>query len=253
MEITDSLILFDTISLKEMKSVKLMNRIDTKYVISISQLSDILNLLSENYYVQTDVNGNRMAKYQTVYLDTDGKQMYISHETRRKTRTKVRVRKYLDTQDMFLEIKNKNNHGRTSKTRIPTPSLANALTDKEANEFLESHTQYCTSELSAHLQNEFQRITLVNKEKTERLTIDINLCFHNHQNGNRADLSNIAIIELKRDGRSISYMKDLLVRMQIRKCGFSKYCIGTALTDNTVRTNNIKERLRHIKKINTLQ
>lgn len=42
--------------------------------------------------------------------------MYRMHHCGKKVREKIRVRTYLDTNDTFLEIKNKNNHGRTKKS-----------------------------------------------------------------------------------------------------------------------------------------
>lgn len=242
---------YDTISLEGMKSVKLMNRIDTKYVIAKKQLGEILRLSSERYYVQTDNQGNRIARYHTVYLDTDAKQMYIHHETCRKTRCKIRVRTYADSNESFLEVKKKNNHGRTAKKRIPVvSSLTDVLKRQDVNEFISSQTSYNTASLSPHVETHFQRITLVNKEKTERLTIDVNLSFRNVQNGRTEMLDNIAIIELKREGRSTSFMKQLLLELHVRECGFSKYCIGTAITDPTTRQNNFKERIKKIRKLN---
>lgn len=103
-------------------------------------------------------------------------------------------------------------------------------------------------ELTPALENHFSRITLVNKARTERLTIDMNLLFQNLRNGNVANGNDLAIIELKRDGYSFSPMKDLLIRTQIHTMGFSKYCMGCAMTDKTLRQNNLKVRLRKIEK-----
>ena len=53
-----------------------------------------------------------------LYFDTDDYEMYRMHHAGRTVREKIRVRTYLDSLDTFLEVKNKNNHGRTKKKRI---------------------------------------------------------------------------------------------------------------------------------------
>ena len=97
--------------------------------------------------------------------------------------------------------------------------------------------------------NRFQRITLVNRAKTERLTIDFNLHFDNFETQRRAALENVAVIELKRDGRVASPVLDYLRLLRIKPSGFSKYCIGSALTNDALRQNLIKEKLHTIQRI----
>ena len=43
---------FDTITLDEMKDIRLMNRIDTKYVTTIPVLSRLLEMAKEEYRIQ---------------------------------------------------------------------------------------------------------------------------------------------------------------------------------------------------------
>ena len=62
-------------------------------------------------------------------------------------------------------------------------------------------------------------------------------------------LDHVAIIELKRDGNVPSPALDILREVRIKRSGFSKYCIGSALTQHTLRRNNFKERLIMISKI----
>lgn len=239
---------FPPTTLDEMKGVKLMNRTDTKYVVPLTTLLNILQQSGDEYFVQTNAYGERMAAYHTVYLDTPDMHMYTIHETCRKTREKIRMRTYLDTNETFLEVKDKNNHGRTRKKRIVIPEMETIRDNEEAFSFLSNKARYGMQVLTPALENHFNRITLVNKARTERLTIDIGLVFHNLRNGNTADCNHLAIIELKRDGLTFSPMKDLLIRMHVHTMGFSKYCIGCAMTDKTLRQNNLKVRLRKIEK-----
>ena len=77
--------------------------------------------------------------------------------------------------------------------------------------------------------NRFNRITLVNYDKTERLTIDFGIQFYNYATENRASMNNIVVIELKRDGRCPSPILPILRQLRIKPAGFSKYCIGASV------------------------
>ena len=97
--------------------------------------------------------------------------------------------------------------------------------------------------------NRFRRITLVNKAMTERLTIDSGLSFHSLQNGMDVRLPRLVVIELKRDGLQNSPVLALLNRLRIHPMGFSKYCMGTALTHPQLKNNRFKERLHAVERI----
>jgi len=99
------------------------------------------------------------------------------------------------------------------------------------------------------VENRFRRITLVNRAKTERLTIDSSLRFHNLVTGREQDMGDIVIIELKRDGLQPSPILRLLNELRIHPLGFSKYCIGSALTNSDLRQNRFKPRLTAIAKL----
>ena len=241
---------YEPITLEEMKAVRMMNRTDTKYVVALSSLVELLKRSAADYRVQ-EVDHERLIPYHTVYYDTPDQAMYIAHQNGKKTREKIRLRTYVSSGLTFFEIKNKSNRGRTDKKRIKIP-LENTgfLTDDETRKFLAKHAWYTPEELSPQLENFFERITLVNRGMTERLTIDLNLAFHNIANDKRSSLENVVIIELKRDGRTPSPMHDLLIKMHIHTSSFSKYCMGYALTDQNLKQNRFKERIRNTLKLN---
>ncbi len=238
------------LTLEQMGKVKLMNRVDTKFVMPSSRIAELLELAAPGYYVQITDN-HKIAGYDTVYFDTDRSDYYIMHHNRRLTRQKLRSRIYLDSGITFLEIKNKSNKGRTKKKRIRIEGgHPESLTaDSAIQEFLEGRLDFPAHCLSPHLRTSFNRITLVNKAMTERVTIDINLSFENLKNGNVYAMPWISIIEIKQDGTCHSDMKDILRRMHIHRMGFSKYCIGTATTDPQIKKNNFKEKLTIVKNI----
>ena len=237
------------ITLEEMSGIKLMNRTDTKFVATLEQLHSFLLAVRGKYYIQ-EVNGKRIASYHTTYFDTEDYQMYNIHHAGRKVREKIRVRTYLDSDDTFFEIKNKNNHGRTKKKRISVRGQ-HTIGDELENvvPFMAKHAWYTIDEISPVIENWFSRITLVNYDKTERLTIDFNLRFHHLKSNGHQQLQHVAIIELKRDGNVPSPALDLLRDTRIKRSGFSKYCIGSALTNDRLKKNNFKERLRMIEKM----
>ena len=99
------------------------------------------------------------------------------------------------------------------------------------------------------MHNYFRRVTLVNKAKTERLTIDTALQFHNVQTGIDRDMGPLVIIELKRDGLVFSPVLEMLRQLHIHPHGFSKYCMGAALTNETLPVHRFKKKLRDVERI----
>ncbi len=244
--ITEKANMLPPITLEEMSGIKLMNRTDTKFVATIEQLHAFLHAVHGQYYIQVK-NGERLAFYHTTYFDTDDYKMYRMHHSGRQVREKIRVRTYMDTNDTFLEIKNKNNHGRTKKKRIMVDGVDTLRAESEnVVPFLAKHAWYRLEEISPVIENWFNRITLVNFAKTERLTIDFNLRFHHLKSDMHDRLDGVAILELKRDGNVASPALEIIRRLRIKQSGFSKYCIGSALTHAGLKRNNFKERLRMI-------
>ncbi len=240
---------FAPITLDEMKGIKLMNRMDTKFVTTRSKLEQLLEMAQREYRIQ-EIGGLRNMEYDTTYFDTQDYDMYYEHQFGHTNRQKIRFRTYVSSSLQFMEVKTKNNHGRTKKKRIEVNDMD--LTDQTKREFLSSHLRYGVDELIPALNNHFSRLTLVNRAKTERLTIDSDLHFHNLVTDTRKDMGRLVIIELKRDGLCYSPVLQMLLDLQIRPHGFSKYCMGSALTSDLLKVNRFKRRLIEINKILTL-
>lgn len=237
------------ITLEEMSAIRLMNRTDCKYLTNIPTLVKLLEMANGSYYSQ-ETCGKRICTYSTTYWDNPEEHtMFRTHLCGHMPRTKIRVRTYMDTQHTFLEVKHKNNHGKTSKKRIAVPSLDAVIRDKSGEEFVEQLTGYTFRDIVPTLGNQFQRITLVNNNKTERLTIDFGLHFYNYETRQRAEMENVVIIELKCDGRIPSPVLAMLRQLRIKPSGFSKYCIGTSVTNPLIPQNRFKKRLTKIRKV----
>ena len=248
------------IGLDDMKAVRLMNRVDQKYMASADCLEELLGRIADGYFVQ-HIEGNALAPYRTLYFDTAALAMYTMHHNQKLNRQKLRVRTYRSTDTTFFEIKNKDNKKKTRKVRIPidVALFDHALEVPEVRDFILSNTPYTTPAASATgpnvlrpcLENRFERITLVDRGMSERVTIDRGITFHNRATGADADISRLLVIEVKHEvGAPTSDIERALHAMHILPRRMSKYCIGTALTDASAKSNRFKEKLLFIEKIN---
>lgn len=237
---------FDPITLDEMNGIKLMNRMDTKFVTTRRKLAMLLQMAQQDYRIQ-EINGERNMQYDTTYFDTYQFDMYNDHQYGHANRQKIRFRTYVSSNLQFMEVKTKNNHGRTKKKRIEVTDMN--LNDETKLAFLADHLRYDANLLIPALNNHFSRLTLVNRDKTERLTIDSDLQFNNLVTGQSKQMGQLVIIELKRDGLCYSPVLEMLLQLQIRPHGFSKYCMGSALTNSDLKINRFKSNLIDINKL----
>ncbi len=99
------------------------------------------------------------------------------------------------------------------------------------------------------LGNDFSRITLVNKDLTEQLTIDFYIQFHNWTTQLNGSADELVIIELETDGNIDSPMLRILTDKQIRPVSIRKYCLGTVLTNPNAKHNQFKRKLVYINKL----
>lgn len=267
--IGDALRRMQPITLEEMSAVQLMNRIDTKFVTTKQQVAELLERAEQLYYAQ-EINGDRLSPYRTTYFDTPQRTQYLQHHNGHANRTKVRVRTYLSSGDLtFLEVKRKNNHARTKKKRICLDiggaahetldwqqtasglvSTAGVKVETTATDLVQQRTGLQLTDMRPVVENHFERATLVNMAKTERLTIDFNVRFRHPVTGLQGDVGDVVIIELKRDGNVFSPILSLLRDLHIQATGFSKCCIGMAMTDPTLKQNNFKQKIRLVGRLN---
>jgi len=243
--------LMTPIGLDDMKAVRLMNRVDQKYMACADMLEELLGRIAEGYYVQ-HIEGNPLAPYKTLYFDTDDLRMYTMHHNKKLNRQKLRVRTYRSTDTTFFEIKNKDNKKKTRKVRIPVDvtMFDHVLEVPEVSVFVNEQTPYPVSTLHPCLENRFERITLVDKGMSERVTIDRGITFHNRATNLDADISKLLVIEVKHEvGAPMSDIERTLHDLHVLPRRMSKYCIGTALTDPAAKYNRFKPKLLFIHKI----
>jgi hypothetical protein len=242
-----TLSVFEPICLSEMDGYELMNRTDTKFVFPSKRLPDLLSKISKHYRI-LEINQKRDFPYSSTYLDTSDYLFFNQQMRGIPKRYKVRYRIYETTGQSYLEVKYKNIKDRTVKWRIKN-QFDNCKPDTEALRFLSSYIQDTAYSIEPVLSNRFQRITLVGINSKERITFDHNIRFSD--NGNSLiELPYLAIAELKRDGHSgQSPFLTTLKEMMIRRSGFSKYCIGSALLRAMPKANLIKPKMLLLQKI----
>lgn len=223
----------------------MQNRIDKKFIIKSDLVKNIL-LSIQNEYMAVEIFNSKYHKYNTTYFDTKEKLTYLNHHNSKGNRFKIRERHYKDTNDIFFEIKFKTNKGRTIKKR----TKINENTDKSIQDFVFKNTGFFFNDLIISLKNSFNRITLVSKKLNERITIDSDIELEN--NIRKVKLDNICIIEVKFDKENKnSIMLNELKKLKINETSFSKYSIGTAILDKTIKSNNFKSKILSLNKLMT--
>ena len=242
--ILDNLNLFDTTTLKEMDRVKLMDRTDTKYTFNLKELPVVLKELNSDYKI-LDIEGNLISRYKTLYFDTENFALYNQHHNGKLNRYKIRHRTYLESNLGFLEVKFKNNKGRTLKTRINEREIPSLHCGKAA-EFLKITLPFSPSVLVPKIWVNYGRITLVNKLSAERVTLDLNLEFENEE---KSILYNqLVIAEVKQDSKISSPFVSIMRKKHLREGSISKYCFAVASMYSDIKKNNFKQKINGIHK-----
>jgi hypothetical protein len=236
---------FRPVFLNEMQGSELQNRMDFKFVFHCSKLESILAAMKEHYKV-LEINGVRIQHYETLYFDTPEHALYMAHHNQRGNRMKIRIRHYSSNQLCFAEVKSKLNTGRTVKKRYPLENMQQPL---PAN-VLSGITATCGVEygqLRPGVLINFDRITFVALNGTERLTLDLNL--EMREGDHSRLLPELVIAELKLYKKEKSVFSEIMQDLRIRPWGVSKYCLAVSLLNQSVRRNNFKPIHNYLQKI----
>jgi hypothetical protein len=225
-----------------MDSVSLMKRVDTKFIIHKEQLPQLLDIVYNDYRV-LEINQNRIMTYKSNYFDTPNSNLYLLHHNGKASRVKVRIRNYLESNLFFLEVKQKSNKGNTKKNRIAVQSLHEKLDEKSLS-FIHKLTGK-NYPLKKSINNQFNRFTLVNNQMTERVTIDTSLSYNSITFN-----ENLVILELKQSRHNRhSSVYTSLTNLRIRPMKISKYCMGMAKNNPSLKQNSFKRKFKKITKI----
>lgn len=243
---TNQLSLLRSVSLSELESVSLLNRMDSKYALRGEDLLKIFPCLVENYNI-LEINGIRVFSYENNYFDTPDLQFFRDHHNGYVNRIKVRSRRYVESNLCFFEIKKKEKVDRTNKHREELPSMISAIDDNRKN-VIQDYTRKNIGEVTLILKNNFNRVTLVNHHFTERVTIDMNLHFIDNERD--VKFGKIAIIEVKQSkDKHTSPLANSLKYHHIRSQSISKYVYGVISLIPTVKKNNFMPIIKTIHKL----
>lgn len=247
------------VTLDEMAAAALMDRSETKYLLPLSALPALLTALAGEYRVLT-MDGERQLPYRSLYLDTPDFDFYHAHHNGRARRHKVRFRSYEQTRTSFLEIKERHANGRTVKVRtsVKSPSVTSPWLplDPGCAAFVgqvPTHRQG----LEAKLWVNYRRITLVGRDRPERVTLDLDLQFllpaERCTPGPAVwDAPDLVVVELKRASRRQPSPLEVYVRAQgYRPGGFSKYGVGCSLLHD-LKGNAFKPQLLAVERLHRL-
>jgi hypothetical protein len=228
-----------------MDEVKLMNRTDTKFVFESRLLEQVLEEIRAHYFI-LDINGVRLNAYRSLYFDTDDFKFYFEHHNGKKNRNKVRYREYIDSGLCFLEVKKKNNKGKTIKQRIRVREIPDKMTE-EGNRFVHEIIGRDDALVAKHW-NMFSRITLVNKHIKERLTIDVDISFKGEDSASALDNMVIAEVKQEKVNYASTFMR-VIKKKGVRPFRISKYCMATASLFPLLKNNNFKPKFLKINKL----
>ena len=228
--------------LGDIDKANLMRRVDTKYLLPISDLKQLLPLLAPSYSV-LEIDNTRLFSYQSTYYDTSGLEFYRMHHNGKKNRFKIRLRRYLDSGNQYVEVKHKTNKSVTHKERV----LFNSGNGnrKRINELVSMPFGANRPPLFKSLVCSYKRIALADEKNGERVSLDFNLSFKDPKHSRSEQSHRVLIAEVKRENQNVpSVFIDLMEIFRQKPVSFSKYCIGCALIhSNRIKTNRFKPTL----------
>ena len=236
---------FDIATAALIEARALQERVDRKYLLGADALEPLLAHLRPSYSL-IRAGQHIWARYESIYFDTPGRELYHAHRCGRRPRYKIRIRHHVDRRLTFLEIKSKNNSGRTIKRRLALAYRQSHLGSRE-REFIEGHTPLDGARLMPSLSVSFLRVTLVGTGVNERLTFDRDVTFVGGAQEQR--LSRVVIGEVKQAEYANYHGAVAALRgLHVREATFSKYCVGTTMVA-PVASNIFKPTLKAVERL----
>ena len=225
--------------LERMDSVQLMRRFDAKYVVPESWLPGLVEAMAPHAHL-LEVDGQWDAPYHNLYFERPGDDFLLDHLRGKSRRMKVRTRTYGSNGLSFLEVKRRLPGGRTIKDRMLRKGEGQFGFNAEEQAFLAEHVRD-SAQLEPRLHGDFQRLTLVDFDRKERVTVDRNLTCGLHGEAPQPLLAGLAIIEVKqprpdRYGPAQRWLREKDGRHGIvgRKTRVSKYTVSRLKCDPNI-------------------
>ncbi|QTE31634.1 polyphosphate polymerase domain-containing protein [Pengzhenrongella sicca] len=213
-----------------MERAALQTRVDRKYLLPLADLAPVLANVNAGTRA-LEIAGQRTHRYESVYFDTPDLTSYLQSARRRRRRFKLRTRTYLDSGQCWLEVKTRDNRGRTVKQRLPY-GLADRSRLTELGEAFTAEVLAAadvpspTAEFEPTLVTRYDRSTLYLPDSGSRVTVDTRLAWLVDA-GRHLETPGLAIVETK-SGSTASSVDRLLWRHGHRPTSISKYATGLA-------------------------
>jgi hypothetical protein len=217
-------------------------RYDTKYIIPLRQLPEVLAALTADYRVSC-FGSLSIQEYESIYFDDPRQSLYQDHQRGKLHRCKIRLRFYPESDFACLEVKLKSNRQATWKWRRTVPSAQFASSRLTASDrcFVEGVVPGPTEPLAASLRVRFTRIALKSKEAGERLSFDWGLAYALPGAETWRQAGDFVVAEVKQSRLAAdSPFRRLMREMRIAPASFSKYCYGIYLFFPDKRHNRLK-------------
>ena len=243
---------FAPISLDQLNAtMSLMERIDKKYIIALTDLGSVMKELSQDYFVLS-INNNSLFTYDNIYMDTEDDLFFYQHERKEKKRMKVRTRHYVESKIAFFECKQKK-WSLTRKWRFMIPTQqALAMTDMSQSFFQWVCTTldlpFAEEKLCPSMRTLYQRITLCSKKNDERITIDFDIKVQDMTKpwSPLISMPPIAIVESKSTHNKCRSHVTLSSMWYKTASWCSKYCLGMLYAKRILETKTFTNVLNRI-------
>jgi hypothetical protein len=243
-ETRDAVDALPTIDLSTMdRLARLHTRKDRKYVVGVQSLRRVLARVRPGLML-LEIDGRRWFGYHSLYFDTPDLDAYRLAATHRPNRFKVRTRTYLDAGKRVLEVKTKDQRGRTVKRRHDLADDDPPLDPGNRRWLAEQRSVGAfVNSLEPRLLSRYQRATLVLPDDRSRATIDADWTAA-ETDGCQVSLGQKLIIETKTSGQPSLLDRELWAEGH-RPIKVSKYATALAALHPELPSNRWHQVLKH--------
>lgn len=204
---------------------------ETKYVVPIVFLADLLRHMSVGYRV-LQTTETCLSEYETVYFDTADMALHRHIPEPEEASQKIRLRRYRDRRRSYLEVKNVYASGLGDKRRA-RHDFGSLFLNSSEHAFVRGLIPKLSNELLLQqLSVRYRRMTFLGLETHERVTMDLDVQFGHGVAAQ--ELDDTVIVEIKRApglGQH-SAAENWLSMHGFGACTFSKYRTGLWLSAN---------------------
>lgn len=226
-------------------------RTDRKYLVGTDVLERVVDALGADVRA-LEIDGRREFGYESTYFDTPEFDSYLGAARSRPDRFKVRVRRYLDADQTWLEVKTRDRCGRNVKHRevwAPSDAAVCAIGGIGATGHRPFLSQFAVvrphlDSLGPVLTTAYRRSTIV--LGAARATIDTELACTDGS-GFRVGIGTDVVVETKSPGAA-GEVDHLLWSFGVRPSRISKFGVGMAALHPDLPANKWHRTLgRHVR------